>query len=150
VFNRQAPTEVAPAPPDVAALGPADAVAFFRGTLAGFPGAGPKDLNNASPADILETFDNALLDDLMEQRGQQALDQVYGVIAGAVLDTLLDVYPQGQIVLALDAGHGGQPGFEGGADGTEWRHTREAAAATRVGACSTGIVAAGLQQITQL
>lgn len=124
-----APTVVRPEPPDVAALGPGDAVAFFRGALDGYPDVGPEDLNDASAANILETFDNVLLDRLTEQGGQQSLARVYDVIATAVLDTLVSVYPDGDVVLALDAGHGGVPGFEGGADGSEWRHTRQAATA---------------------
>lgn len=119
---------VIPDPPDVGSMTAADAVAFFGGRLDAVPGGSPADLNDASPADILETFDNILLDRAAASGGDEAVARIYAIIARSALDSLTALYPAGYVLLALDAGHGGEPGFEGGADGDEWQHTRQAAA----------------------
>lgn len=83
-----------------------------------------------SPSNILETMDTVVLDRVRRDRGEQALQLVYEIIAGAVLATLREQYREGWILVALDAGHGGTPGlWDGGAEGTEAGHNRGVAAA---------------------
>jgi hypothetical protein len=55
-----------------------------------------------------------------------ALDRVYRIIAEQVLETMLTVYGDAPVVLALDAGHGGKRGvfYDPGSNGTEAGHTR--------------------------
>lgn len=116
---------------DVSKRTPADVVAYLEGKLPEYPGSGPNWAIDFSPSDILETMDTIVLDQVRRQRGDQALAQVYEVIARDVLATLRDEYGDRWILVALDAGHGGKKGFnwDPGSEGTEAEHTRAVAAA---------------------
>src|SRR5579883_2446570 len=132
------PTPALPVDPDgrphfseVAHRTPADVLAYLRGELPGYPGSGPDRVIDFSPSDILETMDTAWLDEVGRAHGQSGLGVVYETIAHAILATLVDLYPRGWIVLALDAGHGGKKGYywDPGSEGTEAGHTRAVVAA---------------------
>lgn len=116
---------------DVASRTPAEVIAYLQGRLPGYPGSGPSALLGFSPSDILETMDTLVLDTVGVRRGAAALQQVYAVIGRAVLDTLRQQYPDGWVLVALDAGHGGKPGvdWDPGSEGTEATHTRGVVAA---------------------
>ncbi len=104
----------------------ADAVAFLRGQLPDYPESGPSSVTDFSPSDILETMDTIVLDQVLQNDGATALQKIYDVVANDVLLTVADEYPNQTVVVALDAGHGGKPGFfwDSGSEGTEAEHTR--------------------------
>ena len=111
---------------DVAAAGPDEVLRFLAGRHPRYPGADIDSLMGFSPADILETMDTDVLDTVRATRSGMALDRVYRIIAEQVLETMLSVYGEGRVVLALDAGHGGRRGvfYDPGSNGTEAGHTR--------------------------
>ena len=116
---------------DVSQRTPADVLRYLQGKLPDYPGSGPASSLNFSPSDILETMDTIVLDHVQQNRGDAALQQIYGVIARTILTTLQDVYPNQWILVALDAGHGGKVGYfwDPGSEGTEATHTRAVVAA---------------------
>ncbi len=79
-----------------------------------------------SPADILESLDTVWVDGVARQYRDSGLETVYGIVARTLLDGLIAVYGPQQVVLALDAGHGGNPSvfYDSGSNGTEAQHTR--------------------------
>jgi hypothetical protein len=99
--------------------------------LAGYPGSGPDDAINFSPSDILETMDTSVLDEVQSREGDAALRQVEDTIAGAILATLREEYPNQLVLVPLDAGHGGDKAYfwDPGSNGTEALHTRAVVAA---------------------
>jgi hypothetical protein len=111
---------------DVAGAGPDEVLRFLAGRHPRYPGADVDSLMGFSPADILETMDTDVLDTVRATRSGMALDRVYRIIAEQVLETMLSVYGERRVVLALDAGHGGRRGvfYDPGAGGTEAGHTR--------------------------
>jgi hypothetical protein len=111
---------------DVTSRTPTDGVAYLRGKLPEYPGSSPDWVMRFSSSDILETMDTTVLDQIKDQKGQAALDQVYAIIARSVLDTIKEVYGDSWVVVPLDAGHGGyRPIFwDTGSNGTEATHTR--------------------------
>jgi len=115
---------------DVAQRTPADALLYLRGRLPGYPEGSPQTAINFSPSDILETMDTIVLDQVKQREGSAALQKVYDTIAQAILVTLRDQYRTHWVVLALDAGHGGNKAFywDPGSEGTEAWHTRGVAA----------------------
>ncbi|MGI8550896.1 MAG: hypothetical protein ACR2PL_08940 [Dehalococcoidia bacterium] len=126
-------------------MGPQEVLQFFAGHHPRYPGASPDSLIGFSPADILETMDTAWLDTIGDNHGSGALNTLYFLIAGHVLDTLLVLYGSTPVVLALDAGHGGKPGvyYDPGSNGTEDGHNRRVVAAVEqlaVGVRYSGIV----------
>lgn len=132
------PTPVAPALidgrpafSDVSQVAPTDAIAFLSGRDPHYPGSGPSQVRNFSPSDILETMDTAVLDQVRQNQGESALQKVYGVIGADILAAARQLYPDRWVLLALDAGHGGNPSYfwDPGSDGTEAGHTRGVAAA---------------------
>jgi hypothetical protein len=117
---------VQPSFSDVAQAGPDQVGLFFGGVLASYPGVTIDNYLGYSPADILESMDTAWLDDVGQDHGDPGVQQIYGVVAQQLLDSLLAVYGSQPVVLALDAGHGGNPSvfYDPGSDGTEAQHTR--------------------------
>ncbi len=114
---------------DVASAGPDDVLRFLAGRHPRYPGADVESLMGFSPADILETTDTDVLDTIRATRSGMALDRVYRIIAAQVLETMLAVYGDAAVVLALDAGHGGRRGvfYDPGSNGTEAGHNRAVA-----------------------
>jgi len=115
---------------EVALATPQDVLRFLSGRDPRYPGAGTDDLIGFSPADILETMDTSVLDAVQAARGDGARDSIYGLIAQHLLDSLLAVYADRPVLLALDAGHGGRRGvyYDPGSNGTEAVHTRQTVA----------------------
>jgi hypothetical protein len=115
-----------PAFSDVSQVTPSDAVAFLAGRNSRYPGSDPAKVSSFSPSDILETMDTAILDEVRQGRGDAALRQVYEVVARDVLATLRDVASNRWMLVALDAGHGGNKSYfwDPGSNGTEALHTR--------------------------
>lgn len=111
---------------DVSQETPAEIIAFLRGQHPRYPRADTSAARNFSPSDILETMDTIVLDRVAEVHGPGALLRVYDVIASDILASLRATYPNGWILVALDAGHGGKKGFfwDAGSEGTEAEHTR--------------------------
>jgi hypothetical protein len=105
---------------------PADVLLFLKGKLADYPGTAPANTLNFSPADILETMDTVVLDTVQQQEGSAALQRVREAIARAILVTLTTIYPNQRVLVALDAGHGGDKTYfwDPGSNGTEALHTR--------------------------
>jgi len=115
-----------PAFSDVAQVEPWDALLFLAGRHPRYPGATIDSLTGFSPADILETMDTVVLDTIRANQGETTLAAVYEIIATELLEALLAVYGDAPVLLALDAGHGGNPDvhYDPGANGTEAIHTR--------------------------
>jgi hypothetical protein len=111
---------------DVAAVEPWDALLFLAGRNPRYPNASLESLMGFSPADILETMDTVVLDSVNAGRGGAALGTLYRMIASDVLETMLSVYGDTPVMLALDAGHGGKRGvyYDPGSNGTEAEHAR--------------------------
>jgi hypothetical protein len=120
------PTPVPPPTTNVVERTPADVLAFLRGQLPGYPDGGPSAVIDFSPSDILETMDTIVLDEVRSGRGDAALQRIYDVIGNTVLATVEEEYGNQAVAVALDAGHGGKPGFfwDPGSEGTEAEHTR--------------------------
>lgn len=111
---------------DVAQVEPRTALLFLAGRLPQFPSANLERFLGFSPANILETVDTDVLDDVRARYGSSSLDALFHLMAYHILEELLELYGTTPIVLALDAGHGGLPGvyFDPGSNGTEAWHTR--------------------------
>ena len=109
------------APPFVDHYGPADVLSYL-GSVRG----GINWLHNFCAANIVETMDTVLMDSIYANFGADGLGVMYDLIARHVLTALLDTYGSIPLLLALDAGHGGNPAvyFDPGANGTEHWHTR--------------------------
>lgn len=122
--QEQQPTE--PTFSRVEEVGPWEVLLYLAGRHPRYPGANLDSMMGFSAADILETMDTDVLDTVATRRGEAAVAQLYRLIAHHLLDTLLVVYGEAPVLLALDAGHGGLRGvyFDPGANGTEWYHTR--------------------------
>ncbi|MER3420795.1 MAG: hypothetical protein C4290_09865 [Chloroflexota bacterium] len=122
--QEQQPTE--PTFSRVEEVGPWEVLLYLAGRHPRYPGANLDSMMGFSAADILETMDTDVLDTVAARRGEAAVAQLYRLIAHHLLDTLLVVYGEAPVLLALDAGHGGLRGvyFDPGANGTEWYHTR--------------------------
>jgi hypothetical protein len=131
VTATQPPVPIEPRFSDVAAVTPDEALLYLAGRHPRYPGAGLDSLMGYSAADILETMDTDVLDTVAARHGADALVSLTRAIAGLLLDALLAVYGGARVLLALDAGHGGNPGvfYDPGSNGTEAVHTREVAAA---------------------
>lgn len=116
---------------EVALATPQDVLRFLAGHDPHYPGADTDALIGFSPADILETLDTSVLDAVQAQRGDAALNSIYPLIAQHLLDSLLAIYSDRPVLLALDAGHGGKRGvyYDPGSNGTEAVHTRATVAA---------------------
>jgi hypothetical protein len=116
---------------DVAQRSPSDVVSYLQGQLPDYPAGRSSSIVDFSPADILETMDTAVLDQVKRAEGNAALQRVYDVIASEVLTTIREEYSGQTVVVALDAGHGGKAGFfwDAGSEGTEATHTRGVAQA---------------------
>jgi len=112
---------------DVASAGPDDIALFFAGRLTGYAGVTIDDYLGFSPADILESMDTTWVDEVGQTYGAAGLERIYALVAQHLLDSLIAVYPSQQVVLALDAGHGGNPDvfYDPGSNGTEAIHTRK-------------------------
>lgn len=123
---------------DVSQETAADVLRFLAGRDPRYPGAGIDSLMDFSAADILESMDTDVLDGVANRFGPSALQTLYQLIAIQMLDSLLDLYGDAPLLLALDAGHGGKSGvyYDPGSNGTEAVHTR-------------GVVAAVEQQLQQ-
>lgn len=119
-------TATAPSFSDVARIEPVEALRFLSGRHPSFPGANLDSSMGFSPADILETCDTDVLDTVRVTGGNRALDEIYRLIATRILEAMLAVYGDAPVVLALDAGHGGNPRvyYDPGSNGTEEWHTR--------------------------
>jgi hypothetical protein len=117
--------------PDVAQRPAADVVSYLRGQLPDYPNGSPSSIADFSPSDILETMDTAVLDQVQRSEGDAALQHIYDTIAHSILATIQDEYPGQTVVVALDAGHGGKPGYfwDAGSEETEAIHTRAVAQA---------------------
>jgi hypothetical protein len=115
-----------PAFTEVANVGPDEIALYFGGKHPNYPGAGVANFLGYSPADILESMDTTVLDQVGQTHGQLGMDTIHAIVAKSVLESLLATYKARPLVLALDAGHGGLPGvyLEPGSNGTEWQHTR--------------------------
>jgi len=115
---------------NVAQRTPAEVLLYLQGRLPGYPEGSPQTEVNFSPSDILETMDTIVLDQVKQREGSAALEKVYEVIAHDILTTLREQYANHWVVLALDAGHGGNKAFywDPGSEGTEALHTRGVAA----------------------
>jgi hypothetical protein len=129
-----------PAFSQVADATPQEVLRFLSGRDPRYPGASPDDLIGFSPADILETMDTTVLDAVQAAQGDAALNQIYDLIAQHLLASLLALYPDRAILLALDAGHGGKPGvyYDPGSNGTEAMHTRRTVTAVEQRAAAPG------------
>lgn len=116
---------------DVAQVEPWDALLYLAGKDRRYPDASIESLQGFSAANIVETMDTVVLDAIAADRGGAALTALYRLIANEVLEALFAVYHGDPVLLALDAGHGGQRGvyYDPGANGTEAIHTREVVAA---------------------
>jgi len=116
-----------PSFPDVVAAGPDDVALYFAGRLTGYDGATINDYLGYSPADILESMDTTWVDQVGQAFGDAGLQRIYDLVAKQLLGSLMSVYPSQQVVLALDAGHGGNPDvfYDPGSNGTEAIHTRK-------------------------
>ena len=125
------PADVAGYFADVSQRTPSDVVAYLHGSLPDYPGSNSESVLNFSPSNILETMDTIVLDRVAQNEGKVALQKVYDTIAADILKTLRDTDGNGWILVALDAGHGGNKAFyfDAGSEGTEWRHTRAVEAA---------------------
>lgn len=110
---------------------PWDGLLFLAGTHPRYPGADLDAIMGFSAADILETMDTVTLDSIEARLGGNAVLRVYRIIAEQILESVLAVYGDAPVLLALDAGHGGKRGvfFDPGANGTEWYHNRQVVAA---------------------
>jgi len=119
----------APSFSNVAEVGPDEIALYFGGKHPNYPGAGVANFLGYSPADILESMDTAVLDQVGQSRGQGAMDAIHTIVGKSLLESLLAIYATQPVLLALDAGHGGLAGvyFEPGSNGTEWEHTRAVA-----------------------
>jgi hypothetical protein len=117
--------------PDVAQRPEADLVRYLRGQLPDYSSSGPSSIVDFSPSDILETMDTVVLDQVKNSKGDAAVQRIYDTIARSILATILEEYPGRTVVVALDAGHGGKPGYfwDPGSEGTEAIHTRAVAQA---------------------
>lgn len=116
----------APSFSNVAGVTPDDVALYFAGRLPGFPGVTVDNYLGYSPADLLESMDTVWLDQVGQRYGDSGLQTIYGIVARNLLDSLLSVYGSQPVVLALDAGHGGNPAvfWDPGSNGTEAQHTR--------------------------
>ena len=132
VINASTPTAALhPDFPDVSQAGPDDAVKYLAGRDSRYPGSASTNFLGYSPADILETMDTVVLDEVAGLHGLDALNTLYQIVAANVLDTLRALYDGSPLVVALDAGHGGKDGvyYDPGSNGTEAIHTRRVVAA---------------------
>jgi hypothetical protein len=111
---------------NVAEVGPNDIALYFAGRLPNYPGVSVANFLGYSPADILESMDTAVLDQIGQGYGQAAVDTIHTIVARNLLESLLAIYGSQPLLLGLDAGHGGLASvyFEPGSNGTEWQHTR--------------------------
>jgi hypothetical protein len=116
----------APSFANVDRVTPDQVALYFAGKLPGFPGVTLDNYLGFSPADILESLDTAWLDGVGQRYGDSGLQTVYGIVARTLLDDLIALYGTQPVVLALDAGHGGNPSvfYDPGSNGTEAQHTR--------------------------
>ena len=123
-----------PAISDVSWVTADEALLFLAGGHRGYPGTNLDSIWGFSPADILETMDTVVMDDVQARRGWDAIVSIYYAIAWHLLESLIAVYGGMPVVLALDAGHGGRRGvfFDPGSNGTEWAHNRQVAQAVEV------------------
>ena len=105
---------------------PDEALAFLAGRHRAYPHADLDSIQGFSPANIVETMDTELLDEIAARAGPAVMDRLYRLIATNLLDALRWVYVPLPVVLALDAGHGGRPDvyYDPGANGTEAMHAR--------------------------
>ena len=125
---------------NVAQQTPADVLLYLQGRLSGYPEGSPQTEVNFSPSDILETMDTIVLDQIKQREGSAALQKVYDAIARDILTTLRELYANHWVLLALDAGHGGNKAFywDPGSEGTEALHTRGVAASIQAQAQQPG------------
>lgn len=121
----------APVFADVAWVNADEALLFLAGRHARYPGSNLDSIMGFSAADILETMDTVVLDDVHARHGWDAVVTLYYLMARHLLEALLAVYGGGPMVLALDAGHGGRRDvfFDPGSNGTEFAHNRQMVAA---------------------
>ncbi len=111
---------------DVLARTPRDGVQYLRGRLREYPGGSASSVFGFSPSDILETLDTVVVDRVRASHGDSGLNQVYDTIASQILATLRDLYGNAWVLVALDAGHGGDKAefWDSGSNGTEALHSR--------------------------
>jgi hypothetical protein len=115
---------------EVEQVEPWDGLLFLSGKHPRYPGASLESIMGFSPAAILETMDTVVLDSIEARLGSSTLVRVYRLIAEQILESVLEVYGDAPVLLALDAGHGGKRGvyFDPGSNGTEYIHARQVVA----------------------
>src|SRR5262249_15049168 len=129
--GRAAGESLAASLPEVTEVDVEEAIAFLAGEHRDYPDAGLDSIIDFSAANIVETMDTSVLDEVHARRGPKQLLLLYGVLGFELLEALLEVYGARPVVLALDAGHGGKRGvyYDPGANGTEAAHARGVTAA---------------------
>jgi hypothetical protein len=129
--TRAAAQSLATSLPEVTEVDVEEAIAFLAGAHPDYPDASLDSIIDFSAANIVETMDTGVLDEVHARRGPKQLFLLYGVMGFELLEALLDAYGARPVVLALDAGHGGKRGiyYDPGANGTEAVHARGVVAA---------------------
>src|SRR5207253_608345 len=106
-----------------------DGLQYLVGKLPGYPGVDPSILSSFSASDILESMDTVVVDDVRARRGDAGVAALESAIARSVLDSVVDLYGNKTVLIALDAGHGGNCSYfcDPGSEGTEAIYARQVA-----------------------